>query len=749
MGMDIDLELTELIHQYHIDECCPLFYKSHRAEKIAKVIYESLGDVVLVGTKQTDIKWFQRIVCRKNVPALLLIEEDFDEQIRKYEDYRGVFLNVSYYGRNEVLVRLLESGFQAVSLYDEFEKEGIIFTDNFYDIYGEEYNKRWSKDKKWSKKKTRDFLTFDINKIFFYHRRRFELESDPDNKKVMLKKLIFDCAYARDFLVLKKYIDIFQEQFAGEEGECYLLFYQEVEKLLLRIKSALANRSQKDCIMIWLDALEYGDDESMPFLCGLNDNSLVFQNMYTVTAYTSHTLKTIFAKSRSVEEEAYKLAQIGRGNSMFLTALEQRDYKFQYYGIDDVAVRFEDEYMTGHFYSFYCNFTQMYWDIISDILRHNTKKSFFCVLHELTQTHVPFVSMGLTGEKYIPFYDMSMPGYQPTGELRDGNILESREYVDRQLEFYGRLLPEKMLKIYMSDHGHTFFGRYHCILKIQQKSLKPQTCDDLISWYDADKLILGLIDGKPLDKLEIRNDYVIIQDTEYYGRDFIAENLNNRKISRMILERYGFQGVVTKEDLFIRYNVGEELYQKKFNDECMVTDGRLNYLREITSKKKVDLSKEEKFKYARLVQRVMERCRARTAERQEEKNSIVKNVFVETSKEKVMALRGGGLPSLRLLMLLDENSRKKVRYIIDEEKECYAGKMGIRVVSMEEAGDCRIDKVIIVSYDYHREWKEECLNSLKTEVVDIYDILDRHGIECQEDFYNLEYAEEDFEGIEV
>lgn len=117
--------------------------------------------MVLVGTKHTDIKWFQRIVCRKNVPALLLSDGDSDEQFKKFEDYKGVFLIVLYYGRDEVMVRLLESGFRAVCLYEEFEKEGIIFTDNFNDVYREKYNKRWSKEM------TKDFLTFDINKIFF------------------------------------------------------------------------------------------------------------------------------------------------------------------------------------------------------------------------------------------------------------------------------------------------------------------------------------------------------------------------------------------------------------------------------------------------------------------------------------------------------------------------------------------------------------------------------------------------------
>lgn len=740
--MDINLELAELIHKYHVDEFSPFFYRSCRAEGLAKKIYESLDDVVLVGTKHIDIVWFQRTVCGRDVTAILLGEENADEQLRKFENYKGVFLMISYYGRDEAMVRLLESGLHAVCLYEEFEKEGILFTDNFYDVYGEECIKRWSNEP------TRDFTVFDINKIFFDHRRRFELETDLNKRRTALKKVIFDCVYAKDFLTLKKYIDVFQKQFEGEERERYLSFYKEVEKLLAKIKSALADRGQRDCIMIWLDELEYGEDEDMTFLHGLNDSSLVFPNVYTVTPHTSHTLKTIFAKRRPIEEESHKLIQMDRENSIFLAALEQHNYKFQYYGEENLGFRFRGGYIARHYYSLYYSFTQTYWDVIGDILKHSAEDSLFCVLHELFQTHLPFVSMGLTGEQYLRYIEW-LPGCLPDEKIYGRQALESREYVDRQLEFFGGLLPDEMFKIYMSDHGHTFFGRYHCILKIQQKDLKPQICEDLLSWYDFDKLFFGLIDGKSVNELNIQNDYVVIQDTEYYGRDLIIHDLKKRKISPLLLNDHGFQGVVTKVDLFMCYNDGRELYQKICNDECMVTDERLEYMRGITSRKRIDLSTEEKFRYSRLLQQIVERCRTRTAERQEEKLNIIRNVFAEIPEGKILALRGGGLSSLRLLMLLDENSRKKVRYVIDADKECYAGKVGVKVISVEEADGYQIEKVIISSFGNRYEWKKECVNSLKAEVVDLYDIFEQHGIECQEDFCDLEYAEEDFEGIDV
>lgn len=60
-------------------------------------------------------------------------------------------------------------------------------------------------------------------------------------------------------MTLKKYVDIFQAKYSGEEGERYLSFYEEVTKLLAQIKSALANRSQRDCTKIYFIA-HYGVD---------------------------------------------------------------------------------------------------------------------------------------------------------------------------------------------------------------------------------------------------------------------------------------------------------------------------------------------------------------------------------------------------------------------------------------------------------------------------------------------------------
>lgn len=737
--MDINVMLTELIHTYCVDELMPNFYPCSKAIGIAKELYEQFEKVVIVGTKQTDLLWFQTNICDKSDESLLFSEENPDKDLLKYKRQGFMFLVVSYYGRDEVMVRLLACDCQAVCLYDIFEKNHLFFRGDFYDIYGEEYIKKNSGDL------SRDFNDFDINKIFFYHRRRYELATTLEDRKTALKKMIFDSVYAKDFLTLKKYIAIFSEQSSLEEGERYFLFYSEIEKLLLLIKDALRNRNKEDCIIFWLDALEYGEDMDMPFLREVNDSALVFSDMYTVMPWTRPTFKAMFAKKRIIEEESWKIGKIGKENSSLICGLKQRNYKFLYYGPTDFT---EQECTAKHLYGYGSSATQIYWDAISDILM-NDEETFFCVLHELLHTHSPYISMGLQGDQYDCRLSR-MAVWRPDEKLAVKQMAESRKWIDEQLAFWGGLLPEEMFKIYLSDHGHTFFEKHHCILKIQQKYLKPGVCKELFSWYDFDRLIFAVLDSGSVDESRVDNRFCMIQSVEYYDKDSILAYLNKlrrKEISSSPVFLPGYQGVVTREEMFIHYNNGIEFYQKKQNDGCMVTDERLDYLRGITSKKCVDIAKEEKFKYSYLAYQVTQRCKERTKVQQEKKKDIIKRIFEQTEDGKVLALRGGGMHSLYLMMLLEEKLRKKVSYVIDKDPECFAGKLGIKVITVEQAAVLPLDKVLLSSFEYRQEWKEECQQKLQAEVIDPYELLEQQGIYCREEFYHLEYEKEDFDGI--
>lgn len=737
--MDIEQKVNELICKYNIDKHMPGFRTYVRALELADKEYTRLlqtyDKVVIVGSAEIDLKWFQRTL-GKNRSEEWLIDIDRENDIQgRYKQENVAFLVISYYWKDEILVKLLDCNLIASALYDIFEVNGLYFDNNFYDIYARGYHNYRTK------KKTINMEDFDINGIFFYHRRRYELEQNDSVKKYYLEKIIFDCIFAKDFISLKKYIDIYTSKYDGAETQSnYCLFYQEISALLHEIKAALKKRNKKDCIMVWLDALEFGEDSDMHFLKGLDEKSLCFNQIYTVTPYTGPTFKTLFAKSRTIEEDSYKIEKVGIENSNLISELKKRNYKFQYHGELNLTA---PENTPSYFYNIYSPFTQIYWNILRDILMENENISYFSVLHEVLHTHIPYISFGITGKDYS--YSEEWPGQQEEKEQmqRRRQVLESREYVDKQLEFWAELLPEQMYKIYMSDHGHTFFGRFHAIMKIQQEDIKPQLCNQVISYYNFDKLMIQVLDNHKIEESTLGNGYAIVQDVDYYNKALILEVIkqNNFFPDNLV----GYQGIVTDEDIFLLYNNGVEYYQKHRNDGNMVSDARLDYLRSKLSKKRIDIEKEDKFQYSRLIWHAIKKCEYRTKDETEKKLRILRQIFQSIPAEASLAVRGGGIHTVRLLMLLDENCRKKVRYIIDRDCECYGGKMGIKVVTLDEIEKYKIDYIVISSYDYREIWKNELKGKMDVQIIDLYEILETKGIVCTKEFYKNNYIKEDFE----
>ncbi|MBQ3513260.1 MAG: hypothetical protein IJA32_05605 [Lachnospiraceae bacterium] len=734
--MDIEAILNQLIFQYNIDKHMPKYGLYVKAKKIAKDVVKELSEkyskIILIGSKETDIKWFRSCICNRGVIEFCVDSKEKIEISDEYLKQENCLLNISLHKRDWIKQEFAEKQVFLFDLYDIFQKNDLFFSDDFYDVYQcEYYSFRGGKP-------SHDMADFDMNHIFFRHRREFEEEKNDEIKRKKLEVLIFDLVFAKDFLLLKEYIDIYVNEYDSEFSKEYIDFYHAVENLLHDIKMKLQAREQKDCIMVWLDALEYGEDKTLSFFDKIHEDCISFEKIFTVTPYTGPTFKTLFSKSRTVEENSYKITKVGKNNSELINALEQRNYEFQYHGYLKLA----EEYEPLHYYTIYSTITELYWNIIGSILLSEQK--FFCVLHEVLQTHVPYISLGLKGENCS--FTEDYPGQQQEWEVmaRNCQVMESREYVDKQLKFWSNLLPERMYKIYMSDHGHTFFGRYHAILKIQQKDILPMKCEKVVSYYDFDKIVLQVLDHYCIKEDELCKGNAIIQDVDYYNKDYILTIANENDFSPD--ELIGYQGIVTEKDMLLHYKHGVEYYQKLVNDEEMVSDQRLEYLRNMLSKKEIDIETEEKFQYSRIVWNAYRRCKERTKDIEEKKIELIKNIFNNIPSDAILAIRGGGRPTVRLLMMLEEELRRKVCYLVDRNKECPAGRMGIKVINQEEMKDYHIDFLLLSSYQYRDVWKEEMIPFQNIKIIDMYDIFKENGIYCNRDFYHLTYEKEDFEG---
>ena len=67
--MDIEVLLNQLIFRYNIDKHMPkygLYVKAKNlAKDVIKELLEKYNKIILMGSKETDIKWFKSCICNR------------------------------------------------------------------------------------------------------------------------------------------------------------------------------------------------------------------------------------------------------------------------------------------------------------------------------------------------------------------------------------------------------------------------------------------------------------------------------------------------------------------------------------------------------------------------------------------------------------------------------------------------------------------------------------------------------------
>lgn len=739
--MDIDKELDQIIFKYGIDRYNPAYRNYAKAREIIQDLYarleSSYGKIVIVSEKRTDIGYFSDFAGKKC--GHWIIENPVLPDMGKLSGFSGdeCFLVVSLNYRHELHARLSEKLETVLDLYDFFEDEGIFFGQNYYEIYPAGYH-AFGLDES-----TSDYEDFKMGIVFMNHRNRFEDAKDRHQKEKYLGEMIFDCAHNRDFLLLGECVRRYRDSgYSGSEG--YVHFLEEVEALLDEIKARMHGRNKEDAVMYWLDTLEYGEDSEMPFLKGLDETSLCMDNMYTVTPYTPATFKTLFAKMRVIEEQSYDLKIVTKEDARLIQELEERGYSLVCYGPCEEC---EEEFRTDRYVLRYADFTLAFWTFLKDVLLEPDKK-YFAVIHETYSTHYPYISFGyserfFTTAEYVP--GLPKDEYQANVDRQHRGGFK---YVDRHLEFYDGMLPGSALKIYMSDHGHTYQGRYHVVMKLQQDGISPQRCGSIVSYFDFDKFILGIIDRKEVPGELLNKEYVLVQDSEYMSRQYILDSIKKRDLFETFL--LGYRGVITNEDMLVCHRRGctyypLKYYRKHVNDGSMVTHERMEYLERLMGDRFVDLDSSDAFKYSRMIVNSMKNHLARTKDVEDRKWRIISRVVAEALDLGVTAVRGGGMHTEKLLTFLDDDVRERIGYVIDCNKECAASRFGVRIIPPEEIDEHGIECVVISSLKYREIWKKEFEGNERLRVFDFYAAMEAAGIACDKEFFlTQDYQRQDF-----
>lgn len=251
---------------------------------------------------------------------------------------------------------------------------------------------------------------------------------------------------------------------------------------------------------------------------------------------------------------------------------------------------------------------------------------------------------------------------------------------------------------------------------------------------------MKLLDGDT-DYGDLFSDYAKIQDVDYYHSEWLKYVVMQQPEHSIYC--FGYEGVITQEGYYLRYNDGrEEYYSCKSGDP--VTEDWVQRARELCPYYPADLIEHEKFKYSRNVYATLNRYLARNQEFEDKKFKCICEILEEKPACAVIALRGGGVHTYRLWMLLPWELRRRITFAIDRDPDCPASRVGLSVINVQELQEKQVDYVIVSSFEYEREWLEELKDfNLNAKVLGLYQELEKKGVVCYKAFYFKEYSEED------
>ena len=723
-----DKRYNALIRKYMIADVYPDYYNYLDALEISERKYDEISDYdfIIITTIEDDRDWLSVNLGWDNV--VLFDELDFNNITKDIH-----ILIASLHNNYNLRYQLQMKGYYNIqSLYDCFEEKNIYLSEPFYTFL---------KQKLFSFRnhvKSDTYKDYDPHMDFFYLKKVYENDSDFNVKKSCLKKMICIAALFHDFVTLEHYIARYKEH--DFEGlKCYEDFLSESKDILDELKHSIQIRNKKDVFMFWLDQVEYDDVGLLSYVTSLESKSVVLDNIYTMTPFTGATLKLLFSKKRLIEDKAYSSDKISR-NSPIIKGLEERNYEFLYYGKVKYTKYFDRSNVGKMFVGTYAPLSEIVWNcIIHDL--ECTEKSVFNVIHSVTHTHNPYSSFDLKTAEYINF-----EGWAEYDETFFTKVEEQKEdsynYTDKQMEFWLQLLPEETYKIIMSDHGHSSFGKFHPFMMIMQKDLRPRHYNELLSYYDFDDVIFDLMEYGEIRKELLENEYVQIQDTNYRYKNYILNLMEQDNFNPS--ELFGYQGVVTKNEIFQKTFDGRRLYYKKDNSKIRVSEERFEYLDKLIGKEIPD-NEEEAFRYSRLFVEAEKRNKLRNKAVIDKQLEIIRNIFRRVPENEELFIRCGGLNTYHLLLQVGDCERNKVKYIVDNDKECLASKLGFDVIFPREVDLYNPKYILISTFAYRTEIRNELETYLDSaEIIDLYDEFEKNGIFCGRLYYERQYERTDF-----
>lgn len=738
--MNLEQKMENLILKYNIDCCNPEYQQYIKArgalyelisgvQRIA-LVANDIGDIgevkFLIGEKHT--------VSRHRFPDLAEIDSNIEMVI---------CLNYVINSKQRELICNLEQnrGIKTIFLYDYLKQQGVVCNREFYDVLGGKRAERYGN-------KSTSFDDTDYYGVIYRIKKQYKRARGQEQKEGYLKELIFSYIYIRDFINSWHYIgEYVQNQY--KDYLKYEEFQKKTEELLKQAKEkSYAKKNQM--FIFWVDALGKGEENGMPCFQALQENSLNFENAFTVTPTTSATIKAIFLKKRFCSDSAYKISRIYEKDSPLLKYLHSNGYDFRYFGMEE---RMEEK-LYGKRTSLNAPSSRMYWDFLCDLC--DTEQKCCYLLHSLTETHAPFLH-GMAEDYY---YDIEIPPKDDKErQERHQQREEAKEYFDCQFEFYRSFINDDNLQIIMSDHAGEGW-RHHrgkgtnVNLFVRGKNIRKGKINNFFSYIDFDALVRYLFTQDESVLESVLKDCIYAEYPDIYSKNHVTSRL---KENWRNIDYFGWKCCATYEEEYVVYTMGREEYFRypSWMNRVGLPEyaDRIQVLREDMGEIFTDVLGDNFFRYSRLLHHLWANYIKRTGGTEIGVTCLCKSME-DILPDKVIAIRGGGRHTKNLLTVLGE-SATRIRYIVDKNKEICEqtiGRDGLQVefITPGEMKAKKIDVVILSSLEYRKEMRDELFQMNQDyQILDVYEMLEEQGIYLNEGFYVNKLLPEDYEGIMV
>lgn len=412
----------------------------------------------------------------------------------------------------------------------------------------------------------------------FYEERSFYSElyelrvayenAEEEEKEQYLHKLISSYLKIKDFYYAFAYMEEYvQKQYANSDKVAKAK--TELEELILEVSRK--NQLRKNDISIhYIDALRAVDtfgakENEYKVLKEYLAESAVFKDIHSTAPTTYESIysitKGLYPFTENVYEDRFIFApeEFGIMNKAF-----EKGYKVNLYTSAEWRIIKEDERVN---YINQIHLTDKLWKMACDVAE--SEKPVFSYLYYPWELHFPLLC-GYHNKKPVAmgFKDV---GIVDMSDFIEGQLADCLQYVDKQFEFFKKVLPDNGYTVLFSDHSQIvydaekcvpFFAYYndterstHCVLAIKGPDIEHKEYTQLASLIDFNKIVGDFI----------WNNRQEVQDSEVIRYQYYSTH--NKQFRDVALERGlanyidGIQCFKSKDYIYCVTRTGvEEVY---------------------------------------------------------------------------------------------------------------------------------------------------------------------------------------------